>query len=205
MENGSQKIGLRVAAGVLVAITIIVAVFASGITFPSQEVKTGGLTLLLTDAPVDLERLMITIDGLEVHRIGIEDSYDGGWISLMDEGTEIGPFNLLEYQDGEMLVLVDDMIPGGTFNKIRMHILEATAIYPVGNEPEEDELTVPPGKIDIICKFELTEGDRTTVIIDMEPDWIAIKNSKLRPVIKVILPKESATTSETESLDGGED
>ena len=35
MENGKQKIGLRLAAGFLAGILIIVAVFASGVTFPS--------------------------------------------------------------------------------------------------------------------------------------------------------------------------
>jgi hypothetical protein len=85
MENGSTKIGLRIAAGVLVAITIIVAVFASGITLPSQESAKGRLTLLLIDGPVDLEELMITLTGLEVHKVdGIEDDDNAGWIPLME-------------------------------------------------------------------------------------------------------------------------
>ena len=37
MENDSRKVGLRIAAGFLVAIPIIVAVFASGVTLPSLE------------------------------------------------------------------------------------------------------------------------------------------------------------------------
>jgi len=35
MGNGTQKLGLRITAGFLVAILIIVAVVASGITLPS--------------------------------------------------------------------------------------------------------------------------------------------------------------------------
>ena len=71
MENGSKKVGLRMAAGVLVAITIIVAVFASGITIPGLEnnpslgSEQGILTVLLTDAPVDLEKLVLTISEIE--------------------------------------------------------------------------------------------------------------------------------------------
>ena len=41
MENGTKKIGLRVAAGFLVAITIILAVFASGIQSPTVKAQTG--------------------------------------------------------------------------------------------------------------------------------------------------------------------
>ena len=97
MENGSRKIGLRVAAGFLVAITIIVAVFASGITLPSQEDKTGRLTVLLMDAPVDLEHLELTITDLEVHKVG-QDNEDGEWIHLMEEVDAI-TFDLLDFQE----------------------------------------------------------------------------------------------------------
>ena len=64
MENGTRKIGIRAAAGFLVAITIILAVFASGIQLPTVKAKTGTLTVLLTDAPADLKHLNITIDSL---------------------------------------------------------------------------------------------------------------------------------------------
>ena len=80
MENGSRKVGLRIAAGFLVAITIIVAVFASGITLPSQQISgtpsptqkedTGKLTVLLMDAPVDVDELWITVEGISVHKVG---------------------------------------------------------------------------------------------------------------------------------------
>ena len=48
------------------------------------------------------------------------------------------------------------------------------------------------GKIDVITKFELEEGELETVILDMEADWIAIKNEKtLRPTLKPIISEES--------------
>ena len=84
MENGSRKVAFRMAAGVLVAVTINVAVLASGITFPGIGIKTGRLTVLLTDAPVELDALMITITDLEVHKVG-EGEEEGGWINLIDE------------------------------------------------------------------------------------------------------------------------
>ena len=61
------------AAGVLVGITIIVAVFASGITIPGLEnnpslgSEQGRLTVLLKDAPVAVDELWINMTGLEVH------------------------------------------------------------------------------------------------------------------------------------------
>ena len=73
MENGSRKIGLRIFAGFLVAVMIIVAVFASGITLPGFEKKTGRLTVLLIDAPVTLHQLNVTITELEVRPVGEGD------------------------------------------------------------------------------------------------------------------------------------
>jgi hypothetical protein len=191
MENGSRTIGLRVAAGFLVAITIIVAVFAAGITLPSQEVRTGRLTVLLTDAPVDLEKLMITITDLEVHQV---DEEEGEWITLIED-DEI-TFDLLEYQERKTLNLASVEIAAATYNKIRLYIFEAEAYYT--KDPETGiPLNVPPDKIDVIIKFELEPEGSKIVTIDMEPDWVHIKNNNLRPVLKATISEEPAPTPQT--------
>lgn len=181
MENGSRTIGLRVAAGFLVAITIIVAVFAAGIQLPSQEVRTGRLTVLLKDDPVELAELWINITDLGVHRVGGED---GGWITLDFSGeADFLYFDLLEYQDNKVLDLASVEIATGTYNKIRMMIETAKAIKT--NDEIIDPLKVPPGHIDVITKFDITNGENVVVLIDMQPDWVAIsKNNNLRPVLK---------------------
>ena len=188
MENESRKIGLRIFAGFLVAITIIVAVFASGITLPSQEDRTGRLTVLLTDAPVDLESLDITISKLEVHKVAVEEGE--GWILLADEG-DIPTFDLLMFQEGASLQLASKKIASGTYNKIRMYISEAFAYYKSNSEKEDGPVNVPPGKIDVITEFELVEGGTRIVTIDMEPDWVAMRNyNNLRPVLKASISEE---------------
>ena len=182
MENGSKKIGLRVAAGFLVAVIIIVAVFASGIQLPSTKIETGRLTVFLKDAPVELEELWINITDLGVHRVGGED---GGWITMDFSGeADFLYFDLLEYQNGAMLGLASVEIVTGTYNKIRMTITEAEAVYK-DTEDGEILLNVPLGHVDVITKFDITSGENVVVLIDMEPDWVAIsKNNNLRPVLK---------------------
>ena len=189
MENGSQKIGLRIAAGFLVAITIIVAVFASGITFPGFETKKGRLTVLLIDAPVELDQLNVTVTELEVHKVGEGDD-DGDWINLMnnDEGIK---FNLLYLQDGRSLELASEEIGVGSYNKIRMYVSEASAS--TTDDPDTPiPLNVPPGKIDVIVEFDVAEGEGVTVIIDMEPNLPAISNktNNFRPVLKASIPEK---------------
>ena len=202
MENGSKKVGLRMAAGVLVAITIIVAVFASGVTFPGLEnspslgSEQGRLTVLLKDAPVDLEQLLITISDLEVHKVG-DGEAGGEWMSLLEDGEVIPEFDLLLYQGDETLELVSRNIPDGTYNKIRMYVSKAFADYTEDFGRDDDYVNVPPGKIDVITEFELAAGGSRIVIIDMEPDWVAIsKSNNLRPVLKATILEQNPPEAE---------
>ncbi|MCW4015049.1 MAG: DUF4382 domain-containing protein [Candidatus Bathyarchaeota archaeon] len=194
MEVKSKTVGLRVAAGVLIAATIIVAVFASGIELPSTQslssvaMDTGRLTVLLTDAPVDVDELWIEISDLAVHSAG---DGDGEWVPI--DFSVVGPtltFDLLTYQDGETLPLADVELDAGSYNKIRMSVLEANATYyrvdDEGNEYiEEVPLKVPSGHIDVITNFNITAAEEVVVLIDMQPDWVSISHSNnLRPVLK---------------------
>lgn len=192
MEYNKRNIGFRVAAGFLAAITIIFAVFASGISLPTMKAETGQLTVLLTDAPVDVDELWLTITDLELHKVGAED---GGWIPLI-EGDEI-TFDLLEYQEGATLNLASVTIATGTYNKIRMTVTDATAVYIDEEENSEVTLKVPPGHIDVITQFDIENGENVVVLIDMEPDWVAIsKSNNLRPVLKANISQQPPPTPE---------
>ena len=81
-----------------------------------------------------------------------------------------------------------------------MHVDDAHAVY-VGSE-ELVSLKVPPGKLDVIIKFELEAGEFENVLIDMEPDWVAIKNEKtLRPTLKPIIIEDSSESTPTSGGD----
>jgi hypothetical protein len=194
MENGSKKIGLRIAAGVLVAITIIVAVFASGIqlptTGPASQPETGILNVFIIDAPVELNHLNITITDLEVHKAGNETE-PGKWITLVNSSDPSSPtipeFDLLFYQGGEEFHASSTKIEAGNYTKIRMFISQAIA-----NKTDDPEnpvtLKVPSGKIDVIAKFEIVENGAVDVTIDIQPDFIAIsKSGNLKPVLKALI------------------
>ena len=89
-----------------------------------------------------------------------------------------------------MLGLASVEIVTGTYNKIRMTITEAEAVYK-DTEDGEILLNVPLGHVDVITKFDITSGENVVVLIDMEPDWVAIsKNNNLRPVLKASISEE---------------
>ena len=198
MENGSKKIGLRMAAGILVAITIIVAVFASGIqlptdqeiTGPGTQLETGILNVFIIDAPVDLNHLNITITDLEVHKAGNE-THAGKWISIVNSSDPTDPiipeFDLLFYTGDKEFHASSTKIEAGNYTKIRMYISSAIA-NKTDTPTEPVALKVPSGKIDVIAKFEIVENEAVDVTIDIQPDWIAISNSgNLRPVLKALI------------------
>jgi hypothetical protein len=183
MENGTRKIGLRAAAGFIIAITIILAVFVSGIQLPTVRAKTGNLTVLLTDAPADLKHLNITIDSLATLNV---DDPEENWIDLpfVNDAEEVY-FDLLALYNITM-ELSDEEIAAGNYTKLRMTIKTANATKTDGEII--DSLKVPSGKLDIIIHFEIKPEDSTTLLIDMEADWVAIsKSNRLRPVFKATI------------------
>ena len=204
MAINPKRLGLYAFTGILAAVVVIAAVLGSGVQLPSTAVptnsnsgntqtlaNTGKLQVYIKDAPVELSNLYITIDNVEVL------NKDGnGWTKLdFTEGTETVHFDLLILQDVTKDLSTAE-IPAGDYSKIRLHVLSAAAVF--SDDPEtEVPLKVPSGKIDIIVKFQIIEGETTQVILDMTADTVAISNShNLKPTIKatVIPPEEPSST-----------
>ncbi|MEM2466733.1 MAG: hypothetical protein QXZ47_05540, partial [Candidatus Bathyarchaeia archaeon] len=74
MSNVAKHIGVYGAAGILVAI-VIIAGFVIGNTYFQASGK-GTLTILITDKPVELKHLNITIDWVRIR------DQDGNWYNL---------------------------------------------------------------------------------------------------------------------------
>jgi len=192
------------ALGILAAITIISAVFVSGIQLPGIQAQTGKLNIYLKDAPVEVDALWINITALEVHKTGDADG-KGEWIQIDISNTfepeqDYLEFDLLKYQDQAVLELAQAEAYTGTYNKIRVTVTGAETwswdeedeelevdddLYPVNEEDFTiSPLRVPPNRIDVIIDFYIEAEGEVTVTIDMQPDWIAIHNGNLRPVMK---------------------
>jgi len=184
MEGNGRRIGLYAATGVLVAVLVVAGLFLAGVQFPGIpgiKAETGTLIVLLTDAPVNLTYLNLTIDSFSIH------SVEEGWIPLeFDSGKTEVTFNLLDLYN-ETMKLTNATIPTGNYTKMRMSIRNASVTYDDGKFLTfPGNLTVPKhGRIDIIIHFEIEPEDIDVVLIDIEPDWAAIsKSNTFRPVLK---------------------
>jgi hypothetical protein len=181
MGNDGRKVGYYAAAGIMIAALIIGSLFLSGVQFPGisgPSVEAGTLVALLTDAPANLSELLVTIDSFSVQKV------DEGWVPIpFGSGMTEVSFDLIKLNNVTMK-LANATIEVGNYTKMRMTIKDANATF-AGDDPEFVILTVPPGHIDIIIRFEVKSDGVTVVLIDMEADWVAISNNHhLRPVLK---------------------
>ncbi len=182
MGYDHRKLSLYGTVGVLTAALIIASVVFSGIRLPTFVSKTGTLIVKLTDAPVELKHLNVTIGNLSAQRI--EDGNET-WekLSFVDGVSEVY-VDILALQNVTRDLSITE-IPPGNYTKLRMTITTANATYING---ETVDLRVPPGRIDIKVHFEIRAGEITRLLIDMQADWVAISQSQnLRPILKAMV------------------
>jgi len=187
MTNGAKKIGLYAGIGILAAILVISGIGFSGLKFPSLRFPDffhpaptmGTLIIKVSDKPVNLTQLNLTIDSISAHRKGYGNET---WVNLafVNNVSEV-TFNLLLLQNITMDLSITD-IPPGNYTQIRMHVKVANATYEGGRV---DELKVPSDDLKIIIHFTMEVGQTTTLLIDIEPNWNAIIHSgHFVPVLK---------------------
>ena len=195
MAATKRKIGVYSVAGIVLAIVIIASILLSGLnpignnsSGPNSGV-TGTLSVSVKDAPVELAELYLTVTGIYV-----QGNEENSWIELplIDDQTEI-KFDLLMLKDIS-LELSNSQLSAGDYNKIRIEVSSATATYPNGLEPQTQTLKVPSGHIDVLAKFTILEDQETKLIIDIQPDSMAISSSgNFRPIIKTSIFSAGAT------------
>lgn len=188
MAVNAKRVGLHGAVGFLVAALIIAGIVISSVTIPSLRPPTfvpdtGTLIIKLTDAPVDLIHLNMTIDSISAHRVGHGDET---WVDLeFTDDKDWVYFDLLALQDVAMNLSTTD-VPSGNYTMIKMHIKTCNATYEGG--AIEPEIKVPSGDVKVIIQFGVKKQQTSTILIDMQVDWVALSHSKrLRPVLKAIV------------------
>jgi len=190
MAVNAKKVGLYGAVGFLMAALIIGGIAVAGfkipaLKLPSMVAEKGRLVIQITDKPVELVELWLTIDELSIQKAEGEEA----WIDL-DLIKESIRFDLLALQNVS-LTLSDTEIDPGEYTMIKMHVSAAEAKY-----PGDDSLTplnkVPSENLKVILNPHLvmTSLSGITITIDLEPDTakIAISESlHLKPTVKAVV------------------
>ncbi len=101
----------------LVTVLALLATLAGCDRNSSGPAEAGQFSVLLTDAPGDFERAVVTID--EIYLQGGEGPSDNGRVYLMETPVTV---DLLELRNEVMDLVRDEVVPGGTYSELRLVI-----------------------------------------------------------------------------------
>lgn len=144
------------------ALSLLLCVFGAGLlsacgdgtTDPSQ---TGSLKISLTDAPAAFEAVNITFSEISAH-------IDDQWVTVRGEPITV---NLLEWNNGQTLVLGTAEVPAGRYTQIRLKITEAEVVV----NGQTHAATVPSGTqtgLKLVAEFTVNPGSTYELIIDFD-------------------------------------
>jgi hypothetical protein len=143
--------------------------------------ETIALSSEIEKKPEAVTKLVVTLSGLEVHRIAAGE--ESGWIPLT---SPPGSIDLMSLENIEKLISSTE-IADGSYNSIRFLIDSAI----VTTESGTYDATVPSSKIDVSVKFDIVTGQLTILVLAADPSASLVitggPNPKylLKPVLKV--------------------
>jgi hypothetical protein len=144
----------------------------------NTQARSGKLAIYLTDLPVGVEKVLVTISAISVHKTG------GAAFTVFTGERE---YDLLELQNNPEL-LFDTALEEGKYTMIRMEVTAGLIQVSGAQYP----LTVPSSEVKINCNFTVSGGGTTRIILDFDAEKSLQvsgnpKNNtyRLRPVILV--------------------
>jgi len=94
----------------------IALMLVAGVSCSDKKDGEAQLKFSLTDAPsMEYTAVNLDVQGIEV---GVGDAANGKWEAL--ELLEPGVLNLLDYRNGETILLADESFPAGTIAQVRL-------------------------------------------------------------------------------------
>lgn len=165
----------------------------------SSAEGTGTLSVNITDAPIDnVTSLIIAFSAVHVRQAG-EDGEEGSWLRYeLDTIHQIDLLTLTGPVSEPLLTDVD--IPAGTYDEIRLIIVDGTAAggdfyntYLVTSDGGTEPLFVPSGTssgLKLKNPFVITAGGSTALTIDMDLSKSVMMTGNgryhLKPVLRVV-------------------
>jgi len=160
----------------------------------SSDENTGTLSISVTDAPAAYDSVIIVFSQISAH-------IDSEWVHVVKEPVRV---NLLDWSNGETLLLGSEDVPAGKYTQIRIKIDEAY----IGVTGEVHELVVPSGSqtgLKLGPQFTINDGSTYHLVLDFDASRSIVVNGpannpkgyKLKPHIRVITEAVSGSISGT--------
>jgi len=119
--------------------------------------RTGMLQLFLTDKPIALKEVWVTITDIQVHKTG------ENWINFDANGHSV---DLLTLKNREQL-LQSAPLQAGKYTGIRLEVTDGHIIDAAGNRCD---LKIPSGKVEIPMNFDINTESNAEIVLDFGAD-----------------------------------
>lgn len=155
------------------------------------EPGSSRVTVLLTDAPIDLSTVSAVNVTFTEFRLWPADGSAGIVMGMPAEGSET--VNLLDFQDGRVTVVATADVPAASYQRIRLTISEAELVHDDDGDPDTPDIAepiyVPSSKVDVPVSFTAETGADMEITLDFDAEASVHVNETgsekyiLRPVI----------------------
>jgi len=119
--------------------------------------NSGMLNVMLTDAPIALAQVWVTITEIEVHQTG------GNWRTISTASKSQDLLTLKNTQE----LLASANLPDGNYTGFRLQVSEG---HTVDTQDNTCDLKIPSGKIEVPVVFNIKAGKLTTVVLDFNAE-----------------------------------
>lgn len=142
------------------------------------------LTVRLTDAPGDYEKVNIDVQGV---MINASDDPENGWQEL--EGVNTGIYDLLELTGGLNVLLADNQVPAGKLQQVRLVLGENNSVVEDGEEIPLETPSAMQSGLKVQVHETLEPGYTYDIILDFDVDASVVEAGSsgiknLKPVIR---------------------
>ncbi len=160
-------------------IILILEILSLGMIACNKESNKAHLRVLLTDAPADMDSVIVEINSVEINIEG------EAWVTL---DTESGLYNLLELQNNVTVVLNQDQaIPAGKLNQMRLILGSENYVVIGGVQVPMETPSANQTGLKININTEIPSDSVVEIVLDFdaEKSIVATGNGKLilSPVI----------------------
>ena len=183
----------------LITLALALALILSALTSCANNGVSGNGTvqIFLTDAPLDLttvNAVNVTVTELQLRTA---DDMDGNSEKLSLTGSGPWTVNLLDYQNGETVLMAAGDVPPGEYSKIRLVVASAELSIDDDGDPMTPDVVEPifnpSGKVDIPVPFVVSAGTDLSITLDFDAELSVQVNQTngqhpyiLRPVINLV-------------------
>jgi hypothetical protein len=170
---------------------LLLGVLLVGCSSDPTAPSLGRVNVYLTDAPIDLSTVTavnVTLEQMILFEYGDDDEGMAMARTAVSGGQGL-VVNLLDYQNGESLLIATLDVPTGDYQKVRMVISEAHLVTDEAGVEVVEPIFVPSGKVDVPVPFTVSGGETAEVTLDFDAALSVQVNETgnhrfiLRPVI----------------------